>query len=61
MRLRKWQRKVYYSVGQSTVTSGCFVIKAFTRRQLYIKMCAKQYDLQQQFKKHVDIVQVEVI
>lgn len=56
-----YKRKVYYTVGMSTTISGCFIIKALTHRRLYLKICAKQYDLQQEYKKHVDIVQVEVL
>ena len=58
MRLHRYICKVYYSVGQSETTKGCFIVKAFTRRQLYLRICGKQYDLQQELKKHVYIVQV---
>ena len=56
-----YKRKVYYTVGQSVSVSGCFIVKALTHRRLYLKICAKQYDLQKELKKHVDIVQVEVL
>ena len=56
-----YKRKVYYTVGSSNVVSGCFVVKALTHKRLYLKICARQYDLQQELKKHVDIVQVEVL
>lgn len=56
-----YKRKVYYTVGSSTVISGCFVVKALTRRRLYAKICLGQYDLQQKLKNHVVIVRVEVI
>lgn len=61
MHLHGYRRKVYYTVGQSTVISGCFIVKAFTHKGLYMKICSKQYDLQQHLKKHVDVVQVEVL
>ena len=53
--------KIHYTKGMSEVISGCFVIKALTKRRLYIKVCAKIYDLQQELKSTVHIACWEVI
>lgn len=56
-----YKRKVYYTLGSSTTVSGCFEVKALTHRRLYLKICAKQYDLQQETKQHVYVVRIEVL
>lgn len=55
-----YKRKVYYTLGSSVTVSGCFIVKALTRRRLFLKICAKQYDLEQENKQHVYITNVEV-
>ena len=57
----RYIRKVYYTVGSSEVVSGCFVIKALTHKGLYLKTCAKQYDLQKKLNNNIYIVKMEVV
>lgn len=59
--LFKFKRKVYYTLGMSTTISGCFIIKALTHRQMYLKICAKIYDLQTENKQNVQVVRIETI
>lgn len=59
--LFKYKRRVYYTLGMSTTISGCFIIKALTHRQMYLKICAQIYDLKEEHKQDVQVVRIEVI
>ena len=59
--LFKYKRKVYFTLGMSTTISGCFTIKALTHRQMYLKICAKIYDLKAEHKQDVQIVRIETL
>ena len=58
---RKYRRKVYYTLGDNPNIAGCFIVKAFTPKGLYMKVCSKSYDLQMIQKSKVYIHRVEVL